>query len=206
MWPAFPAPEYYDPLRPPLGRPTVPGFASYIGGHRFPKPRRRRGRDGSPEFPGRPSARSTPATPEGSSAPAPRPRAPSMAFTVDEPARLPLPRPDGAGPPDDARSRFTRVADRTVASAPLRTRPLDHARGPHYQGPRRLPGPDSHRQAAPNLSLATSCRTPFPHGTEQSRRTRPQRERPRARGRHSQSRESAGMARCVAQTTRRWCR
>ena len=31
-----------------------------IGGHRFPSPRRRRGQDGSPEFPGRPSARSTP--------------------------------------------------------------------------------------------------------------------------------------------------
>ena len=45
------------------------------------------------------------------------------------------------------------VADRTIAHAPLRTRPLDHARGHHYQGPRRLPGPDSHRQAALNLSL-----------------------------------------------------
>ena len=45
------------------------------------------------------------------------------------------------------------VADRTIAHAPLPTRPLDHARGHHYQGPRRLPGPDSHRQAALNLSL-----------------------------------------------------
>ena len=48
-----------------------PGFAGYRRRHRFPPPRRRRGRDGSPEFPGRPSARSTPNTPEGSSAPAP---------------------------------------------------------------------------------------------------------------------------------------
>ena len=54
---------------------------------------------------------------------------------------------------DDACSGFTHVADRTVASAPLRTRPLDHARGPRYQGPGRLPGPDSHRQAILNLSL-----------------------------------------------------
>jgi hypothetical protein len=54
---------------------------------------------------------------------------------------------------DDACSGFTHVADRTVAHAPLRTRPLDHARGHHYQGPRRLPGPDSHRQAILNLSL-----------------------------------------------------
>ena len=58
-----------------------------------------------------------------------------------------------AGPLDDACSGFTHVADRTVASAPLRTRPLDHARGHHYRGPRRLPEPDSHRQAALNLSL-----------------------------------------------------
>jgi hypothetical protein len=81
--------------------------------------------------------------------------------------------PNGAGLLDDARSGFTRVADRAVASAPLRTRPLGHARGPRYRGPRRLPGPDSHRRAAPNLSLVMSCRTPFLHGTEQSRRTRP---------------------------------
>ena len=54
---------------------------------------------------------------------------------------------------DDACSGFTHVADRTVASAPLRTRPLDHARGHRYQGPGHLPGPDSHRQAVLNLSL-----------------------------------------------------
>lgn len=58
-----------------------------------------------------------------------------------------------AGSLDDACSGFTHVADRTVASAPLRTRPLDHARGHNYRGPRRLPRPDSHRQAALNLSL-----------------------------------------------------
>jgi hypothetical protein len=39
-------------------------------------------------------------------------------------------------------------------SAPLRTPPLDDARGLPYRGPWRLPGPDSHRLAA--LSLATS--------------------------------------------------
>ena len=83
---------------------------------------------------------------------------------LPDPRRLPWPSPSRdrlgtllahpkAGPLDDACSGFTHVADRTVASAPLRTRPLDHARGHHYQGPRRLPGPDSHRQAALNLSL-----------------------------------------------------
>ena len=75
-----------------------------------------------------------------------------MAFAVVQPARHPLFPPED-GTFDDAYSGFTRVADRTVAHALLRTRPLDHARGHHYQGPRRLPGPDSHRQAALNLSL-----------------------------------------------------
>jgi hypothetical protein len=90
MWPAFPTSEYYDPLRLPLGRPPHFPGSPVIGGASLPAPRRRRGRDGSPGFPGRPSARSTPNTPEGSSAPAPGPRALSMAFAVHEPARLPL--------------------------------------------------------------------------------------------------------------------
>ena len=64
------------------------------------------------------------------------------------------------------------VADRTIAHAPLRTRPLDHARGHHYQGPRRLPGPDSHRQAALNLSLLyVMSNIPSTSAPEQSRRT-----------------------------------
>jgi len=76
-----------------------------------------------------------------------------MAFAVIEPARHPLfPRPK-TGPLDDAYSGFTHVADRAVAHALLRTQPLDHARRHHYRGPRRLPGPDSHRPAASNLSL-----------------------------------------------------
>ncbi len=152
MWPAFPTSEYYGPLRLPLDRPNHFPGSPVIGGHRFPSPRRRRGQDGSPEFPGRPSARSTPNTPEGPSAPASGSQTPSLAFAVTQPARHPL-YPPKDGTFDDAYSGFTRVADRTVASALLRTRPLDHARGHHYQGPRRLPGPDSHRQAALNLSL-----------------------------------------------------
>jgi hypothetical protein len=153
MWPAFPTSEYYDPLRLPLGRPHHFPGSPVIGGASLPAdPADRWGQDGSPEFPGRPSARSTPNTPEGSSAPAPRTRAPSVAFAVDEPARHPLSRPK-TGAFDDAYSGFTRVADRAVDPAPLRTRPLGHARGLHYRGPRRLPGPDSHRQAAPDLSL-----------------------------------------------------
>jgi hypothetical protein len=84
---------------------------------------------------------------------------------LPDPRRLPWPSPPRErlgtlypvltdGSLDDACSGFTHVADRTVASTPLRTRPLDHARGHRYQGPGHLPGPDSHRQAILNLSLA----------------------------------------------------
>jgi hypothetical protein len=73
---------------------------------------------------------------------------------------------------NDAYSGFTRVADRAVDPAPLRTRPLSHARGLHYRGPRRLPGPDSHRQAILNLSLCYVMSTiPSSSAPEQSRRT-----------------------------------
>ena len=74
------------------------------------------------------------------------------------------------GPLDDAYSGFTHVADLRIASTPLRTRPLDHARGHRYQGPRRLPGPDSHRQAIVNLSLLRHVDLHFLIAPEQSRR------------------------------------
>ena len=76
-----------------------------------------------------------------------------------------------ADPSDDACSGFTCVADRAVDPAPLRTRPLGHARGLHYRGPRRLPGPDSHRQAALNLSLLRHVVLLILMAPEQSRRT-----------------------------------
>ena len=153
MRPAFPTPEYYDPLRLPLDRPPHFPGSPVIGGASLPAdPAGWRGRDGSPEFPGRPSARSTPNTPEGSSAPAPgQERFPWPSPNTHRLGTLFL-RPKTAVS-NDAYSGFTRVADRAVDPAPLRTQPLDHARGLHYQGPRRLPGPDSHRQAALNLSL-----------------------------------------------------
>jgi hypothetical protein len=93
-----------------------------------------------------------------------------MAFAVSPTARHPLD-PTKAG---SASRRLLRLHSRCRPrdrSAPLRTRPLDHARGHHYQGPRRLPGPDSHRLAIVNLSFLRhvdllSLTTP-----EQSRRT-----------------------------------
>ena len=80
-----------------------------------------------------------------------------------------------AGPLNDACSGFTHVADHTVDPTPLRTRPLDHARGLHYRGPRHLPGPDSHRQAALNLSPLRHVDLPFFMAPKQSRRTRARR-------------------------------
>ena len=94
-----------------------------------------------------------------------------MAFAVSPTARLPLGPPQRTGLHDDAYSGFTHVADRAIASAPLRTRPLDHARGHRYQGPRRLPGPDSHRQAIVNLSLLRHVVLLFLMAPKQSRRT-----------------------------------
>ena len=154
MWPAFPTSDYYDPLRLPLGRPLHFPGAPVIGGA------------------------SLPATPQATG---PRrlsrvPRTTIRAFnahyaggffsarswnqgafrglrrtcTGSAPSWAP---PDGQGVSIDACSGFTHVADRAVAPAPLRTQPLGHARGLHYRGPRRLPGPDSHRQVALNLSL-----------------------------------------------------
>jgi hypothetical protein len=65
-----------------------PGIAS-------PRPAGGRGQDGSPGFPRRPFARSTPNTPESSAAPAPETKTPSMAFAVSPTARLPLSPPNG---------------------------------------------------------------------------------------------------------------
>ena len=78
---------------------------------------------------------------------------PSMAFALRRQARLLLGPPEG-GPRLTTLQASLLVADWPVAPAPLRTPPLDHARGLHYRGPWRLPGPDSHRLAALSLSLS----------------------------------------------------
>jgi hypothetical protein len=158
MWPAFPAPSTTTRSDCRSAAPPLPGFAGYRRAS-LPGPRRRRRRDGSPSSQDdhphvqHPIRRRVPRRPllDQERLPWPSPWTNRLG---------PLSRPDGTGLLDDARSGFTRVADRAVASAPLRTRPLDHARKLRYRGPRRLPEPDSHRQAAPNLSLAMSCRTP----------------------------------------------
>jgi hypothetical protein len=153
MWPAFPTSEYYDPLRLPLDHPMpLPGFAGYRPGiaSRHPagdgaETALPSSQDDHPHVQ-RPIRRRVPQ----------RPLLDQERFPWPSPSHNRLGtlflRPKTAVA-NDAYSGFTRVADRAVDPAPLRTRPLDHARGHHYQGPRRLPGPDSHRQAALNLSL-----------------------------------------------------
>jgi hypothetical protein len=180
MWPAFPTSEYYDPLRLPLDHP----------GH-FP---------GSPVI----GRASLPATPQAAG---PRrlsrvPRTTIRTFNAQYAGgiigarswtksafhglRRHLTRlgslypPPAGGPLDDACSGFTHVADRAVAPTPLRTRPLDRARGLHYQGPRHLPGPASHRQATLNSSLLRHVVLLFLMTPEQSRRTRRKQQRMRS--------------------------
>ena len=151
-----PAPTAARPPKP------LPGFAGYRPGIASRRPAGDRGRDGSPGFPRRPFARSTPNTPEGSSAPAPGPRAPSMAFAVLAPARHPLfPRPKAGS-----------LTTLTQASLTLQTarslRPASHPTSRSRTGAS-LPG----TQASPRTGLTpaghrelvapTSYGPPFPH-------------------------------------------
>jgi hypothetical protein len=152
-WPAFPTSEYYDPLRLPLDDPPLPGITGY----------RRASLPAIPQTAGpRRLSRVPTMTLRTFSAPIRRkvPQRPLLdqeRFPWPSPSRDRLgtlfPTPPGAGSLTTLRQGFTHVADRAVDPAPLRTRPLDHARGLHYQGSRHLPGPDSHRQAIVNLSL-----------------------------------------------------
>ncbi len=128
MWPAFPTSDYYDPLRLPLGALPLPGFAGY----------RRASLPITPQATGPRRLSRVPRTTLRTFNAQLRRRVPQRPLL--DPRRFPWPSPlpnrlgtlyprPQAGTFDDAYSGFTRVADRTVASALLRTRPLDHARG-----------------------------------------------------------------------------
>jgi hypothetical protein len=172
MWPAFPTSEYYDPLRLPLDHPMpLPGFAGYRPGIASHHPAGGGAETALPSSQDDHSHVQRPYTPEGFSA-RPWTRSASHGLRRARTGSAPTMTRPKAGPLNDACSGFTHVADRTIDPAPLRTRPLDHARGLHYRGPRRLPGPDSHRQAALNLSPLRHVDLPFFMAPRQSRRTR----------------------------------
>jgi len=153
------------PLRLPLDHPLrLPG-SPVIGGASLPaNPADRRGRDGSPGFPGQPSARSTPNTLEESSAPAPGPRALSVAFVVDEPTRHPL-------SPASRRALVTTLVVRaslalqTARSIPPRFAPGSQPRtGASVPGTKASPRTGITPAGHPELIAPTSCGPPFPHG------------------------------------------
>jgi len=79
--------HYHGPLRLPLGQLPLPGVAGYR--QTRSRPPQGRGRVGPLQFPRHPSDRSTSATPEGPSPPAPRSQAASMAFAKSTQARHP---------------------------------------------------------------------------------------------------------------------
>ena len=154
--------HYYDPSDSLSAAGHFPG-SPVLGRHASRRPQRR-GRGGPPQFPGQPSDRSTPPTPEGPSTPAPETQVSSMAFAVAESARLPLNHPKVVAF-DDACAGLRTCCGPASRSTLLRTRHLGHARGHHYRGLGRLPGPDLHRQAPLSLSLGyittiTSVMTP----------------------------------------------
>ena len=141
--------HYYDPLRLPLGRQPLPGNTGYR--QTRSRPPQGRGRGGPLQFPRQPSDRSTPPTPEGSSASAPGSQTPSMAFARSTQARHPL-SSRSHGSLDDA-AGFASCCGPADCSTPLRRQPLDRQRRSRYQGPWRLPGPDSHRLVAVSFSF-----------------------------------------------------
>ena len=143
--------HYYDPLRLPLGRLPLPGFAGYRQARSRP-PQATGPRRASP-VPRTTIRRSTPPTPEGSSAPAPGSQTPSMAFAVAATGSAP------SFPAHTGERLTTLQASLDAADRHESLHPASHAglstdaRGHHYRGPWHLPGPDSHRQAVLSLSL-----------------------------------------------------
>ena len=99
MWPAFPTPEYYDPLRLPLDHPMpLPGFAGYRPGIASRHPAGDGVETALPSSQDDRSHVQRPYTPEGPSAPTPGTRTLSVAFALRGRTRLPLDPPQG-GPP-----------------------------------------------------------------------------------------------------------
>lgn len=149
--------HYYDPLRLPLDRLPLPGIAGYRQAC-FPGPRPG-AEEGLSSSQDNLLAIPRPLTPEGSSASAPGPKTPSMAFAHRQQARLPLVPHTTRGCAMTTLQASLHAADwpvatpstgccRSASTARSRSTP-----GASYREPWRLPGPDSHRLAALSLSL-----------------------------------------------------
>jgi hypothetical protein len=148
--------HYYDPLRLPLDRPSLPGITGYRHAC-FPgsQPGAEEGLSSSQDnlltIP-------RPLTPEGSSTLAPGPKASSMAFAHRQQARLPLV-PHKRGCAMTTLQASLHAADWPVATLSTgccrsaSTPTSQSTPGASYQGPWRLPGPDSHRLADLSLSF-----------------------------------------------------
>jgi hypothetical protein len=150
--------HYYDPLRLPLGNPSLPGSTGY--------------------------RRATLRTPTGSRPrrASPVPATPFWPFHVpyaggffDARSRLSdvfhgLRQIHTGSAPSTSRNRgslddaadFASCCGPVSCSTPLRPRPLDRNRGLHYRGPWHLPRPDFHRLAIANLASGYVMTTSFP--------------------------------------------
>ena len=145
--------HYYGPLRLPLGRPLPFPGSPVMGGHRFPS---------HPQAAGPRRLSPVPETTVRTFNAHIRRRV--LRRPLLDQRRLPWPSPwwDRLG---TLSSPLKAGCLTTLAQASLSLQTARsllprfapglsaHARGHRYRGPRRLPGPDSHRQAIPNLSL-----------------------------------------------------
>jgi hypothetical protein len=170
LWPAFPTSEYYDALRLPLDRPNhFPGSpvigraslpAAHSGGVKTALP----GSHDDRSHVQRPLRRWVPQRPllEQERFPWPSPSRNRLGTLWAPPQRR-----------DDPLTTLTQASLtlQTARSLHPRVKAARSRTGLRYQGPRRLPGPDSHRRAGLNLSLLRHAVLLFLMAPEQSRRT-----------------------------------
>lgn len=150
--------HYYDPLRLPLGNPSLPGSTGYRRATLW-TPAGSRPRRASP----------VPATPFWPF------HVPYAGGFLDARSRFSdvfhgLRQIHTGSAPSTSHSRgslndaadFASCCGPVSCSTPLRPRPFDRNRGLHYRGPWHLPRPDLHRLAIANLASGYVMTTSFP--------------------------------------------
>ena len=172
--PAVNAPTTPSDCRPATPPLPVHGYRRSIAS----RPPQARSRDGSPQFRSQPCDRSDPPTPGSSWAPAPGPKVPSVAFTLFRRARLSLVPPSPGGVPVGAAGFTSCYGPATRHLSQMRgltprfdRKDLSLRRGPRYQGPWRLPGPNSHRLADLSFTLGLNLSHHLPFLSESPRAT-----------------------------------